>query len=100
MTVALQAHPAGVVLPVRAQPGARQSCVRGVQAGALKVAVTQIAERGKANEAVIEVICDALRLRKSQIALLAGETNQQKKFLVTDITTDELAERIEQALAG
>lgn len=37
--IALADHADGVVLPVRAQPGARRSGVQGEQAGALKVAV-------------------------------------------------------------
>jgi len=52
--------PEGVLLPVRAQPGSRQSGIRGEQAGALKVCVTQVAEKGKANKALVKVLCDAL----------------------------------------
>ncbi len=96
--IALQVHSAGVVLPVKAQPGARVNAVRGEQNGALKVAVTQVAEKGKANKAIVEVLCRALDLRKSQIELLAGETSSEKRFVVRDVTLDELSARIEQAL--
>ena len=37
--IAIGEHAEGCVLPVRAQPGARQAAVVGEQAGALKVAV-------------------------------------------------------------
>lgn len=96
--IALQVHSAGVVLPVKAQPGARVNAVRGEQNGALKVAVTQVAEKGKANKAIVEVLCRALDLRKSQIELLAGETSSEKRFVVRDVTLDVLSARIEQAL--
>lgn len=96
--IALQVHSAGVVLPVKAQPGARVNTVRGEQNGALKVAVTQVAEKGKANKAIVEVLCRALDLRKSQIELLAGETSSEKRFVVRDVTLDVLSARIEQAL--
>ena len=98
--IPLEAHPAGIVLPVRAQPGARVNAIRGEQNGALKVAVTQVAEKGKANKAVIEVLCDALGLRKSQLELLQGETSSQKRFLVRELSRDELAERLAAALAA
>ena len=49
-----------MLLPVRAQPGAKSSGVRGEQDGALKVSVTQIAEKGKANKALVAVLSDAL----------------------------------------
>jgi len=97
--IALEARAEGVVLPVRAQPGARRNEIRGVQDGALKVCVTQVAEKGKANKAVLEVLCDALQLRKSQIELVAGETAQQKKFLIRGISLDDLAARVQRAVA-
>ena len=98
--IQLETHPAGVVLPVRAQPGARVNAIRGEQNGALKVAVTQVAEKGKANQAVIEVLCDALDLRKSQLELLHGETSPRKRFLVRDVSRDELAKRLAATLSA
>ncbi|NLX98481.1 MAG: DUF167 domain-containing protein [Rhodopirellula sp.] len=91
--IAWEPHPDGVILFVRAQPGSRRNEVRGIQEGMLKVCVTQIAEKGKANKAVIAVLCDALSLRKSQIELIAGETSQQKRFLIRGIDADVLAKR-------
>jgi uncharacterized protein YggU (UPF0235/DUF167 family) len=99
MSVRLETHAQGVILPVRAQPGSKRNGLRGVQDGMLKVTVTQIAEKGKATQAVIEVICDQLDLRKSQLTLISGEISQQKKFLVQGVSIEELASRIEQALA-
>jgi len=97
--IELEQRAAGVVLPVKAHAGARVNAVRGEQQGALKVAVTQVPEKGKANKAIIEVLAKTLRLRKSQIALVAGETSAEKRFLVTDIDLAELATRLQQALA-
>jgi uncharacterized protein (TIGR00251 family) len=92
-------HPDGVVLPVKAQPGAGQNAIRGEQNGMLKVSVTQIAEKGKANRSLIEVLAKGLGLKRSQIELIAGETQSQKRFLVRGISREELAERIAAALA-
>lgn len=92
-------HPEGVLLPVRAQPGARSSGIRGEQDGALKVAVTQIAEKGKANKALVAVLSDALDVRKSQLDLVSGPTAGHKQFLVRGVTVDGLRQRIDAALA-
>ena len=89
----LQSHAEGVILPVRAQPGARRNEIRGAQEGALKVCVTQIAEKGKATKSVIEVLCKQLGLKKSQVELLSGETSHQKRFLVRGIALEELTAR-------
>ena len=95
--IALEPHAEGTILPVRAQPGARRNEIRGEQDGALKVCVTQVAEKGKANKAVIEVLCGALSLRKSQIELVSGETAHQKRFLVRGLKPTELSDRIARA---
>jgi uncharacterized protein (TIGR00251 family) len=91
----LEPHAEGVLLKVRAQPGARRNEVKGVQAEMLKVAVTQVAEKGKANDAIIELLCDTLDLRKSQVTLLAGQTAPRKTLLVRGITLAELQARID-----
>lgn len=88
----------GVILPVRAQPGAGQNAIRGEQNGLLKVSVTQVAEKGKANRAIVEVLAKGLGLKRSQIDLVAGELQAQKRFLIRDITHDELQQRIAAAI--
>jgi uncharacterized protein len=94
----LQSHPEGVLLPVRAQPGARRNEVRGIQDGALKVCVTQAPEKGKANKAIAEVLAKWLGVKKSQVALIAGETASQKKFVIRGVEKGDLARRIELRL--
>jgi uncharacterized protein (TIGR00251 family) len=92
--IELASHSEGVVLPVKAQPGAKKNELRGEQNGMLKVCVTQVAERGKANKAIVEMLAKSLKLRRSQIELIAGELQPVKKFLVRDITKDDLAGRL------
>jgi uncharacterized protein (TIGR00251 family) len=95
--LALEPHPDGAILPVRAQPGARRNEIRGVQDGILKVCVTQSPEKGKANKALVEVLSKSLGLKKSQIELIAGQTSHQKRFLVRNIEVQELAQRVQKA---
>jgi uncharacterized protein len=100
VTIALAVHPQGVVLPVKAQPGASRPGIRGEHGGMLKVAVTQVAEKGKANQALIEALARGLGLARSQIELIGGPVQPQKRFLVRGISLAELQQRIEAALAG
>lgn len=99
MMVQLEETSAGIVLPVKAQPGARRNGVMGEHAGSLKVAVTQAPEKGKANEAIIEVLADLLELKRNQLRLASGATSSQKRFLVTGVSLDELQQRIECLLS-
>jgi uncharacterized protein (TIGR00251 family) len=97
--IELGSHTDGLILPVRAQPGARKGGVLGEQAGSLKVAVTAPPEDGKANRALLEVLREALDLKRSQIALLSGATSREKKFLVSGIKREDLEVRIAKVLA-
>ena len=99
MMVPLEETPVGIVLTVKAQPGARRNGVVGEHAGSLKVAVTQAPEKGKANDAIIEVLADLLELKRNQLRLVSGATSSQKKFLVTGVSLDELQQRIERLLS-
>ncbi|MFM2095127.1 MAG: hypothetical protein RIS70_2251 [Planctomycetota bacterium] len=96
--IALESRPDGIILPVRAQAGSRKRGIVGEHAGALKVAVTQAPERGKANEAILDVLCDALQLRGSEVQLIQGETSPQKKFLIRGLSLQEMTDRIAIAL--
>ena len=96
--IALEPHPQGTVLSVRVHAGAGRNGIRGTQDGVLKVDVTQVPEKGKANKSLIEVLSRGLTLRKSQIELVAGQTARQKKFLVRDVRPEELSARIERVL--
>ena len=95
----LENHRQGIVLSVRAAPAARSSGIRGEQDGALKVSVTQTPEKGKANKAIVSILSKALKLRKSQIELLTGETSKTKRFLIRRLSTEELLRRISAALS-
>jgi len=95
--IVLQSVDDGVVLPVRAAPGARRAEVRGEQNQALKVAVTQVAEKGKANKAIVDLLSKTLGLRKSQIELLSGHTSSEKRFLIRELSEIELRSKLAAA---
>lgn len=96
--IALEQHPQGIMIPVKAHPGARRNGLVGDHGGVLKVQVTQAPERGKATQAVLETIADVLRLRRSQVSLLSGATSPQKRVMVTGISLDELQRRLRTVL--
>jgi uncharacterized protein (TIGR00251 family) len=98
--IMLEVSPRGIVLPIKAHAGAKRNGIAGEHAGLLKVSVTQAPEKGKANDAILEVIAEALGLKRSQIELLSGSTSSQKKFLIRDITRETLEQRLASALGN
>jgi uncharacterized protein (TIGR00251 family) len=97
--IELSPHPRGTILPVRAHAGSRKNGILGEHNGMLRVAVTAAPEKGKANKAIIEVLADELKMAKSSIELVAGETSQQKRFLFVGVDRDKLQKQIERLLA-
>ncbi|MDO5565354.1 MAG: DUF167 domain-containing protein [Planctomycetia bacterium] len=94
MTVELALHAEGVLLPVKALPGSKKNEIRGEQDGALKVSVTQIPEKGKANKTITEFLAKTLGFRKSQVELFSGSLAPRKVFLIRETTLDQVKERI------
>jgi uncharacterized protein len=92
--ILLSVHAEGVVLPVLAQPGSRRNAILGERAGALRVAVTAPPKKGKANEAIQDLLAEALACKANQVTLLFGATSRQKRFLIGGFTVGELQERL------
>ena len=87
--IELSPTPSGVLLPVQGQPGARRNAIVGEHAGRLKVAVTQVAEKGKATEAIRELLAESLGIAISRITIVQGETQPRKLFLLSGVTLEQ-----------
>lgn len=75
--------PAGLVIAVHVSPGARRDGTEGVDnRGELRVRVSAPAERGRANDAVEEMIALRLGVRKSAVRVVAGHTSRRKRVEV------------------
>ncbi len=95
MSVAVSLHAEGAALAVRVQPKAKRNAVLGEHAGALRVSVTAPPEDGRANEAVLALLREHLKLQRSQLALLSGQTNRNKVILIRGVTPQQLSALIE-----
>ncbi len=99
MQVELKPFNEGTLLPVKASPGSHRNEIRGAFGGQLKVCVTQVAEKGKANKAIISLLAKALDIPRRQIQLQSGTTSSEKIFLISGIELSAPARKIQQATA-
>ena len=83
-------------LRVRVSPGARRGGVAGQVGEVWKLRVTAPAEGGRANEAVVQLLADAVDVPRRQVALVSGHTAREK---VVELEGVEAAE-VERRLAG
>ena len=88
----------GVLVGVKAQAAAKKNSLRGEHAGLLKVSVTTAPEKGKANDAIADLLAAALAVRRSAVQIVAGHTQPLKKFLISGASLDEVREKIGRAL--
>jgi uncharacterized protein (TIGR00251 family) len=84
----------GAAFPVRVIPRASRNEVEGVTGNALKVRVTAPPVEGAANKALIELLAERLKVRKSQIEIVAGQTSQKKMISVVGLRPSEVEERL------
>jgi uncharacterized protein (TIGR00251 family) len=77
-------------------PGAKRSEIVGRHGEIWKVRVAAPAERGRANDALLELLAGALAVPRSSVRLVAGSGSRDKVVEVKGVTSDE-AERL---LAG
>jgi len=80
----------GCILSARIHPGARRNAVAGVHADELKISLTTPPVDGRANEALIAFLAEALRLPKARVSLLTGHTNRSKTLHITGRSAAEV----------
>lgn len=82
---ALRQEKEGTVLAVTVVPHAPQNVVAGFRNGRLLVKVSTAPEKGKANEAVLELVAEFLDIAPSALRLLRGQTSRNKFILLQRI---------------
>ena len=78
------------ILSLQIQP--RSSSIRflGVHGSSLKLAITAPPVEGKANKQVITFLAKLLKLPKSALAIVSGETSRHKKLLIDGLSAHEV----------
>jgi len=79
-----------VRLTVRVTPRSGANEVAGWRGAELCVRVTSAPEGGKANDAVVRVIADALGVAKSRVAVVRGHTSRVKSLAIEGVEESDL----------
>ena len=67
-----------VLVPLKVTPKSRTNALEGWDNGRLKVKVTAPPDKGKANQAVVELLAKEWRLPKSAIEIISGQASREK----------------------
>jgi uncharacterized protein (TIGR00251 family) len=82
----LGTHRLGVRIEIRVSPRASRNGIDGVRDGRLVVRVTAPPVDHAANDAVIDVIAEALHLPKRAITIVAGAQSRSKSIAIAGVT--------------
>jgi len=72
----------GLYLTIHAQPGARQTALRGLHGDAIKIAIKEAPEAGKANKAIETFVAKSLGVAKSAVSVVSGHTSRRKRLSI------------------
>ena len=89
-----------IELRVHAQPGAGRSQVRGRFGDALKVSVGAPPEKGLANTAIAKLLATTFGAKPKDVAISAGETNREKRFVLKGLEEDDFRLALEREVSA
>ena len=82
------------ILSIKVVPGSRKNRIVGKYGDAIKVQVSAPPEGGKANEAVVALLAEALGVRAQQVSITRGHTQARKTVEVDGIDQATAGQRL------
>ena len=87
-------------LAVKVVPGASSGAIAGWLGDSLRVRVSVVPERGKANAAVEKLVAQALALPASAVRVSRGQTSARKVLEITGLSKPDIMSRLGDTLHG
>ena len=84
----------GVIISVKAVPGASRDKIVGVLGDCLKVATSSAAEKGRANAAIAKTLAGALGVNRRDVEIVGGMTNPRKEFRIAGLSAADVRQRL------
>ena len=81
-----------IIFNIKVVPGSSKTIVAGLYNGMLKVRLAAPPEKGKANQALIELLAEKFNIPKKSIAITSGLTSKVKQMSLPN--TREILERL------
>jgi uncharacterized protein len=94
--IAIHETSAGITFAVKVQPRAKRNAILGELGNAVKISLTAPPIDGRANEACIEFLAELLRVPRSAVNIISGESSRNKVVRVSGCTAAHLRERMDR----
>ena len=100
MGLAVQEKDGSFTFAVRVIPRAKVNEIAGMVGGTLKVRIAAPPAKGKANEALVEFLAQALGVRKRQVEIVSGQRARNKTIRVRGLSEKEVRKRLRNLTAS
>jgi uncharacterized protein (TIGR00251 family) len=84
-------------LRIRVSPGARRTEIVGRHGAAWKIRVAAAPEHGRANDALLKLLAERLRVSPGELSLVAGRSGRDKVVELHGLGPEEADRRLEGA---
>ena len=81
-------------LKLHVTPRGSRNEITGWRENALCIKITAPPVEGAANAAIVKFMADALKLKKSQVELVAGDKSREKIVRISGLSEDEIKSRL------
>ena len=98
MLTALTNDGGGCRLSCRLQPKASRCAVAGRYGDSLKIVLTAPPVDGRANAALCAFVADLLKLPKSRVSLLSGQTSRNKVLRIDGMSAETVSGVLEKLI--
>jgi uncharacterized protein len=80
----------GITFNVKVIPRAKRDEIVGVEGDAVKIRLNAPPVEGRANEALVKFLADVLKISRTQVELVRGETSRHKVVRVRSVPMDKI----------
>ena len=86
----IQQQSDGIIFHIKVVPGSSRTAICGLLDGAIKIKVSAAPQKGKANQSLITFLAKNLRVKKSDVNIVSGQTNALKQIRVEGVSKNDL----------
>ena len=83
----------GACVTVHLTPGSRHAGIRGLHGDALRVAVRQKPERGRANEGMLAYLAEVFGVARGSVELVSGHSSRRKLVRLAGLSASKVRAR-------
>ncbi|MBL7214289.1 MAG: DUF167 domain-containing protein [Phycisphaerae bacterium] len=80
----------GIHITVKVVPGSSRTEIAGLYNNMLKIKVAAVAEKGRANKALLEFLARQLGIRKNALRITSGQTSGIKHIWLEGVTKKDV----------